>query len=118
MIRLLFWLVVAGVLTWCGATVKLGKRTFFGHVSAIWNTPEAQDMKEGVVKEAGPLVDKVERGVKAGYREATDGSGSAGSGADGGAGSGSAEVSDDRTTPPDRVPGKNLDRRRDRRHAN
>lgn len=122
MIRLLFWLVIAGVLTWCGATVKLGKRTFFGHVSAIWHTPEAQDMKEGVVKEAGPLVDKVERGVKAGYREATDGSGSAGSGsADGGAadgsGSGSAEVSDERTTPPNKVPGKSLDRRRDRRHA-
>ncbi len=102
MIRLLFWLVIAGVLTWCGATVKLGKRTFFGHVSAVWNTPEAQDMKEGVVKEAGPLVDKVERGVKAGYREATEGSGSA--------------ADADGAVPVDAAP-RSLDRRRDRQHA-
>ena len=71
MIRLLVWLVLAVALVWCGATVKLGKRTFFGHVSAIWSTPEAQDMKNGIEEKAGPVVDKVERGVKAGYREAT-----------------------------------------------
>ena len=78
MIRLIFWLVVAAALVWCGATVKLGKRTFFGHVHAIWATPEAQDMKNGIEEKAGPVVDKVERGVKAGYHEATksDGSGS------------------------------------------
>jgi hypothetical protein len=101
------WLVIAGVVIFLGSTVKLGKRTFFGHVSAIWHTPEAQDMKEGVVKEAGPLVDKVERGVKAGYREATsdDGSGSAGSGS---AGSGGA---DDGTAPIDAAPAAPLDRR-------
>jgi hypothetical protein len=82
-IRLLVWLVIAAALVWCGATVKLGKRTFFGHVSAIWSTPEAQDMKQGIQEKAGPLVDKVERGVKAGYHEATrsDGGGaSSGSG--------------------------------------
>lgn len=71
MIRWLFWLVVVVVLVWCGATVKLGKRTFFQHVSAIWSTPEAQDMKSGIQEKAGPLVEKVERGVKAGYHEAT-----------------------------------------------
>ena len=71
MIRLLLWFVIAVVLVWCGATVKLGKRTFFQHVSAVWSTPEAQDMKKGIEESARPMVDKVERGVKAGYREAT-----------------------------------------------
>lgn len=71
MIRFLVWLVIAAALVWCGATVKLGKRTFFGHVQAIWATPEAQDMKNGIQEKAGPVVDKVERGVKAGYHEAT-----------------------------------------------
>jgi hypothetical protein len=73
-IRFLLWLVIAAALVWCGATVKLGKRTFFQHVEAIWSTPEAQDMKNGIEEKAGPMVDKVERGVKAGYHEATRGS--------------------------------------------
>lgn len=87
--RFLFTLVIVGVLVFFGATVKLGKRTFFGHVSAIWNTPEAKDMRDGVEEKAGPVVDKVERGVKAGVREATrddgTGSGSARPALDGGA---------------------------------
>jgi hypothetical protein len=87
-IKLVIWLLIAGALVWCGATVKLGKRTFFQHVSAVWSTPEAQDMKNGIEEKAGPVVDKVERGVKAGYHEATksDGSGS-GSGSASGSGS-------------------------------
>ena len=80
MIRLFIWLVLAVALVWCGATVKLGKRTFFGHVSAIWATPEAQDMKNGIEEKAGPVVNKVERGVRAGYREATNDDGGVGSG--------------------------------------
>jgi len=70
-IRFIVMLVLVGMLTWCGATVKLGKRTFFGHVGAIWKTEEAQDMKEGVKEKAGPAADKLKRGVEAGYREAT-----------------------------------------------
>ncbi len=89
MIRLLVLLLVAGVLTYCGATVKLGERTFFGHVRAIWATDEVQDLKKGVEQKAGPAVDRVKRGVKAGYEAAKD-DGSGGSGA--GAGSGSALV--------------------------
>lgn len=93
MIRSLFTLVVVAVLVLLGATVPLGKRTFFGHVSAIWRTQEAKDMREGVGEKAGPVVDKIERGVKAGVREATKddkpGSGS-GSGSGARAGSGSA----------------------------
>lgn len=78
MIRFLLTLIILVALVVAGATVKLGKRTFFGHVAAIWKTDEAQDMKEGIKEKAGPAAEKLERGVKAGYREATreDGSGS------------------------------------------
>jgi len=85
-IKLLIYLVVAACLAYCGATVKLGKRTFFGHVAAIWRTEEVQDLKHGVQEKAGPAVERVKRGVQAGLSE--DGS-AAGSGA---AGSGSAHA--------------------------
>ena len=82
MIRLLVFLLLAAALAYCGATVKLGKRTFFGHVQAIWATEQVQDLKQGVRETAGPTVDKVKRGVKAGLEAAEhDGSGSAGSAA-------------------------------------
>ena len=77
MIRWILILAITGVLVFFGATVKLGKRTFFGHVRAIWHTEEVQDLKEGIEEKAGPTVDKLKRGAKAGYDEATkDGSGS------------------------------------------
>lgn len=53
MFRLAFLVLLAIGLTVCGATVKLGKRTFFGHVSAIWNTEEAKDARDGIA----PVVD-------------------------------------------------------------
>jgi hypothetical protein len=83
MFKLLIFLLIAGALAYCGATVKLGKRTFFGHVQAIWKTDEVQDLKNGVKETAGPTVDKVTRGVKKGIEEARKPEGS-------GSGSGSA----------------------------
>ncbi len=83
-IRFLLTLAIVGALIVVGATVKLGKRTFFGHVAAIWKTDEAQDMKEGIEETAGPAVKKLERGIKAGYREATRDDGDAGPGGDAG----------------------------------
>jgi hypothetical protein len=83
MIRFIIFLLIAGALAYCGATVKLGKRTFFGHVQAIWKTEEVQEMKDGIKEKAGPAVDKVKRGVEKGIEEAKKdetGSGSAGSG--------------------------------------
>jgi hypothetical protein len=65
-IRFLLFLIIAGALAYCGATVKLGKRTFFGHVHAIWHTEEAQDLKQGVEQTAAPAVERVERGIHAG----------------------------------------------------
>jgi hypothetical protein len=83
MIRFIVFLLIAGALAYCGATVKLGKRTFFGHVQAIWKTEEVQEMKDGIKETASPAVDKVKRGVEKGIDEAkkdSPGSGSAGSG--------------------------------------
>ncbi len=79
MIRFLLFLALAAALAYCGATVKLGKHTFFGHIRAIWHTEEVQDLKEGVKETAGPTVDRIERGVKAGVKAAKD-DGSAGTG--------------------------------------
>ena len=75
--RFLLTLLIIGALVFVGATVKLGKRTFFGHVRAIWHTEEVQELKEGVKEKAGPTYDKVKRGVKKGYEEATKDDGSA-----------------------------------------
>ena len=81
MIRLLVFLALAGALAFCGATVKLGNRTFFGHVRAIWKTDEAQDLKDGVKDKAKPAAGRLKRGIEAGYNAMKDeGSGSAGSG--------------------------------------
>jgi hypothetical protein len=70
-IRFFFTLVIVGAVVIVGATVKMGKRTFFGHIAAIWATDEARDMRDGVGDKASPVVDKVKRGVEAGYKEAT-----------------------------------------------
>lgn len=80
MIRFLVFLAIAAGLTYCGATVKLGKRTFFGHVQAIWSTPEAQELKEGVKEKAGPAADRVKRGIEKGYEAATEDEPGTGSG--------------------------------------
>jgi len=82
-IRLLVFLALAGALAFCGATVKLGNRTFFGHIRAIWHTEEAQDLKHGVQEKAGPAAHKLEKGVKAGINAMKDdgSGGSAGSAA-------------------------------------
>jgi len=71
-IRLLIWLALIGGFIFLGSTVKLGNRTFFGHVRAIWHTEEAQDLKEGVKDKAGPAAKRVKRGIEAGYNAMKD----------------------------------------------
>jgi hypothetical protein len=48
-------------------TVRLGDRTLFEHVQAIWKTHESQDLLRGTKEKVGDLVDraseKVVRGV-------------------------------------------------------
>jgi hypothetical protein len=69
LIRSLVTLVLLGGLAYCGATVELGDRTFFGHVQRIWSSEETQSLVEGVRDKSGPALDKVKRGVKAGLEE-------------------------------------------------
>lgn len=71
MLRLLFILAIAAVIAYFGSTVKLGQRTFFGHVRAIWSTDEAKDMRKGLGEKAGPALDRMKRGVEAGIKAAT-----------------------------------------------
>lgn len=70
LIRTLITVVILGTLVYCGATVKLGNRTFFGHVSRIWQSDEAQDLVHGVKETSAPMVEKLQRGIKAGIDEA------------------------------------------------
>jgi hypothetical protein len=71
MIRFLVYLAIAIGLVWFATTVQLGKHTLVGHIRAIWHTEEVRDLKEGVKEKAGPAVDRLERGMRAGYRSAT-----------------------------------------------
>lgn len=78
-IRLLIWLGVLGAIVYFGATVHLGKYTLFGHLRRIWHSKETQDMVEGTKEKAGPALDRLKRGVKAGVDEvARDGGHDAG----------------------------------------
>ncbi|HEX4422404.1 MAG TPA: hypothetical protein VH165_31035 [Kofleriaceae bacterium] len=78
MLRALLYLAIAVIVVYVATTVPLGRRTFVGHIRAIWHTEEVQELKDGVKEKTGPAVDRIERGVKAGYHEATDdGSGAA-----------------------------------------
>jgi len=70
LIRSIIIVAVLGAFVYCGATVKLGKRTFFGHVANIWRADETQDLVDGVKETGGPAVERVKRGVKAGVDEA------------------------------------------------
>ncbi len=69
MIKLIVYLAIIVAIVWFSVTVKLGTKTLVEHVRAIWHTSEVQDLKHGVEDKAGPTVDKLERGAKAGYKE-------------------------------------------------
>jgi hypothetical protein len=66
MIRWLIILGVCGVLAFCGATVPLGKYTFFQHVGRIWSSEPMTDLKDGVKDKAAPAADKAKRFVEGG----------------------------------------------------
>jgi len=83
-IKLLIYLALAVGLAYCGATVKLGKRTFFGHVKAIWATEEVQDLKHGVEEKAGPAARELKNKV---HDLTADDPAPAGSGSSAGSGS-------------------------------
>lgn len=43
---------------WLGTTVKLGERTLFEHIQAIWKTPESQQLVRGTKDKVGDLMDR------------------------------------------------------------
>lgn len=71
LIRSLISLAILGLLIYLGATVNLGKRTFFGHIANIWRSEEAAELRKDVGNTAGPVLDKAKRGAEAGWEEAT-----------------------------------------------
>jgi hypothetical protein len=70
MLKLIVTIAIVCLLAYCGATVKLGNKTFFQHVKAIWATEEVKELKDGIEEKAAPAADKVKRGVKAGLEAA------------------------------------------------
>ena len=52
-------LVALLAFAWFGMTQKLGSRTLFGHLHAIAETKESQELVDGTRQAAGPLVDDV-----------------------------------------------------------
>ena len=70
MIRFLVYLAIAIALAWFATTVQLGKHTLVGHIRAIWHTEEVRDLENGVKQKARPAVERLERGMRAGYRAA------------------------------------------------
>ena len=61
MFRLLKLLLVLGLLgagVFYGMTVKLGDRTFFQHIRAIWAAKESQELRRGTKEKVGGLVDE------------------------------------------------------------
>ncbi len=84
MLRFLLLLAICAVLAYCGSTVKLGERTFFDHVRAVWSTDEAKDMRKGLEEKTGPALDRMKRGVKAGIEAAAGEDGQPVPAADGG----------------------------------
>jgi len=69
LIRSLLTVALLAGLVYCGATVKLGNRTFFGHIQNVWQAEETQELVDGVKEASGPAVDKVKRGLRAGLDE-------------------------------------------------
>lgn len=68
MIRFVLTAAFIAVFIWFGYTVNLGKRTLFGHISNIWSSDEAQEMREDVKKKTEPIIDKAKNGAERGWK--------------------------------------------------
>ncbi len=58
LLRLIFVLGGFAAMIWFGTTVKLGDRTLFEHIQAIWKTPASQELVRGTKDKMGDLVDR------------------------------------------------------------
>src|SRR5271154_346388 len=63
LIRFLFSLLMLAAVVWFAVNVPLGKRTLWGHLHAIFSTPEAKDLADGTKEEAQKVADKVRQGL-------------------------------------------------------
>jgi hypothetical protein len=59
LIRWLLWLVFFIVAIWFSVTVKLGKRTLYGHLHAIFTSREARDLADGTKEGAHKLAERL-----------------------------------------------------------
>jgi hypothetical protein len=63
MLKLLAFVVCFAGFCWFGTQVTLGSHTLFGHLHAISETKESQDLFDGTKQSAGPLVDHMRRRI-------------------------------------------------------
>ena len=59
LVRFVISVVMLFAFVWFAVTVPLGKRTLWGHVSAIFATQEARDLADGTKEEAVKVAQKV-----------------------------------------------------------
>ncbi len=59
LIRFLLSLAFLAVLVWFAVNVKLGKRTLWGHLQAIFATQAAKDLADGTKEEAKKVARRV-----------------------------------------------------------
>ena len=62
-VRFLISLVMFLAFIWFAVTVKLGKRTLWGHTYAIFSSQEAQDLAKGTKEEAEKMARRVEKEI-------------------------------------------------------
>lgn len=74
LLRLMFVLGGLGACTWFGATVRLGDRTFFEHVQAIWKTHESRELVRGTKEKVGSIIDRSSEKVVHGVAKKVAGS--------------------------------------------
>src|SRR5262249_11493067 len=63
LVRFLFSLAMTAALIWFAVSVPLGKRTLWGHLRAIFSTPEAKDLADGTKEEAEKVARRVQQGL-------------------------------------------------------
>ena len=63
MLKLIAFVALFAGVCWFGTMVPLGSHTLFGHLHAISETKESQDLFDGTKQSAKPLVDNVRRRI-------------------------------------------------------
>jgi hypothetical protein len=59
LIRLLISLAMTAAFIWFAVTVPLGKHTLWGHLLAIFSTPQAKDLADGTREQAHKVADRM-----------------------------------------------------------